>query len=68
MSRSHSVEKVTPKGGFFDRMNPLTVKIVRRLFFNSLFIKKIIFKVLKLTRTNHNVDIVMIQANKEKNL
>jgi len=59
MSRSHSVEKVTPKGGFFDRMNPLTVKIVRRLFFNSLFIKNIIFKILKLIRNDYNVDIVM---------
>jgi hypothetical protein len=68
MSRSHSVEKVTPKGDFFDRMNPLTVKIVRRLFFNSLFIKNIIFKILKLIRNDYNVDIVMIQANKEKNL
>ncbi len=59
MSRSHSVEKVTPKGGFFDRMNPITVKIVRRLFFNSLFIKNIIFKILKLIRNDYNVDIVM---------
>ena len=59
MSRSHSVEKVTPKGDFFDRMNPLTVKIVRRLFFNSLFIKNIIFKILKLIRNDYNVDIVM---------
>jgi len=53
--------KMNSGGGVIleDRMNPLTVKIVRRLFFNSLFIKNIIFKILKLIRNDYNVDIVM---------